>query len=220
MKRPGSEVQDYLKTIFLLQQREGNATTSAIAQALSVTPASVTGMVKRLASRGLVRHVPYQGVALTNTGERIALEVVRHHRILELFLMETLGYSWDEVHEEADRLEHAISEDFEDRVARRLGQPVIDPHGDPIPAKGGGLPSVPQQRLSELPVGGKARIVRVNDTDPALLRFAARLGLRPRARVTLVEAEPFGGSLRVRVGRMDRSVGRALADQVFVTPSG
>ncbi|MGH2604966.1 MAG: metal-dependent transcriptional regulator [Anaerolineales bacterium] len=220
MDRPGSEVQDYLKTIYLLRQREGRATTSAIAQALSVTPASVTGMVKRLAGRGLVRHVPYQGVALTGSGERIALEVVRHHRILELFLMESLGYSWDEVHEEADRLEHVISEDFEDRMARRLGHPAVDPHGDPIPAKGGRLPSVPERRLSELPVGRRARIVRVNDTDPALLRFAASLGLRPRARVTLLEAEPFGGSLRVRVGGVDRSVGRALADQVFVTASG
>lgn len=220
MNRPGSEVQDYLKTIYLLRQREGRATTSAIAQALSVTPASVTGMVKRLAGRGLVRHVPYQGVALTNSGERIALEVVRHHRILELFLMKSLGYSWDEVHEEADRLEHVISEDFEDRMARRLGHPAIDPHGDPIPAKSGRLPSVPERRLSELPVGRKARILRINDTDPALLRFAASLGLRPRARVTLMEAEPFGGSLRVRVGRVDRSVGRTLADQIFVTASG
>jgi len=214
------QVEDYLKTIYLLQQRAGEASTNAIAETLSVKPASVTGMVKKLAEMKLVRHAPYQGVALTAAGEKIALEVVRHHRLIELFLIETLGYTWDEVHAEADRLEHVISEDFEDRVARRLGDPAIDPHGDPIPAKDGSVAAVEQQSLVELERGQSAMIVRVSDANPEALRYAAGLGLRPQARVTLVDAEPFGGSLRVRVENAVRSVGRDLARQVYVAMEG
>ncbi len=214
------QVEDYLKTIYLLQQRAGGASTNAIAETLSVKPASVTGMVKKLAEMKLVRHAPYQGVTLTAAGEKIALEVVRHHRLIELFLIETLGYTWDEVHQEADRLEHVISEDFEDRVARRLGDPAIDPHGDPIPAKDGSVADVEQQSLIELETGQSAMVVRVSDADPEALRYAAGLGLRPQARVTLVDAEPFGGSLRVRVENAVRSVGRDLARQVYVAVEG
>src|SRR3990172_2634452 len=210
------KVEDYLKTIYLLQQRAGEASTNAIAETLSVKPASVTGMVKKLAEMKLVRHAPYQGVTLTAAGAKIALEVVRHHRLIELFLIETLGYTWDEVHQEADRLEHVISEDFEDRVARRLGDPAIDPHGDPIPAKDGSVAAVEQQSLVELETGQSAMVVRVSDANPEALRYAAGLGLRPQARVTLVDAEPFGGSLRVRVENAVRSVGRDLARQVYV----
>jgi len=214
------QVEDYLKTIYLLQQRAGGANTNAIAETLSVKPASVTGMVKKLAEMKLVRHAPYQGVTLTAAGEKIALEVVRHHRLIELFLIETLGYTWDEVHTEADRLEHVISEDFEDRVARRLGDPAIDPHGDPIPAKDGSVAAVEQQSLIELETGQSAMVVRVSDADPEALRYAAGLGLRPQARVTLVDAEPFGGSLRVRIENAVRSVGRDLARQVYVAVEG
>ena len=214
------QVEDYLKTIYLLQQRAGEASTNAIAETLSVKPASVTGMVKKLAEMKLVRHAPYQGVTLTAAGEKIALEVVRHHRLIELFLIETLGYTWDEVHQEADRLEHVISEDFEDRVARRLGDPAIDPHGDPIPAKDGSVAAVEQQSLVELETGQSAMVVRVSDADPEALRYAAGLGLRPQARVTLVDAEPFGGSLRVRIENAVRSVGRDLARQVYVAVEG
>ncbi|HET7089247.1 MAG TPA: metal-dependent transcriptional regulator [Anaerolineae bacterium] len=214
------QVEDYLKTIYLLQQRAGEASTNAIAETLSVKPASVTGMVKKLAEMKLVRHAPYQGVTLTTAGEKIALEVVRHHRLIELFLMETLGYTWDEVHQEADRLEHVISEDFEERVAARLGNPQIDPHGDPIPAKDGHVTAVEQQSLIELETGQSAMVVRVSDTDPEALRYAAGLGLRPQVRVTLVDAEPFGGSLRVRVENAVRSVGRDLARQVYVAVEG
>jgi DtxR family Mn-dependent transcriptional regulator len=177
-------------------------------------------MVKKLVRRQWARHSPYRGVQLTKTGERAALEVVRHHRLLELFLMETLGYGWDEVHREADQLEHVISEDFEDRVAQRLGHPQTDPHGDPIPTKAGRLPAGKPRRLRELRPGESARIVRVSDSDPGALRFAAQLGLRPRARVTLLETEPYGGSLHVRVDRVEHAVGQGLADCIFVTPAG
>jgi DtxR family Mn-dependent transcriptional regulator len=159
-------------------------------------------------------------VTLTAAGEKIALEVVRHHRLIELFLIETLGYTWDEVHQEADRLEHVISEDFEERVARRLGDPAIDPHGDPIPSKDGSVAAVEQQSLVELETGQSAMVVRVSDANPEALRYAADLGLRPQARVTLVDAEPFGGSLRVRVENAVRSVGRDLARQVYVAVEG
>src|SRR5512136_3130757 len=150
MEKLSPPVEDYLKTVYLLCEREGAASTTGIAAALEVTPASVTGMVKKLAELKLVRHTPYQGVELTKSGEKIALEMVRHHRLLELFLAEALGYSWDEVHAEADVLEHVISEEFEDRIAARLGNPLVDPHGDPIPAKDGTIASVEQQSLLDL----------------------------------------------------------------------
>jgi DtxR family Mn-dependent transcriptional regulator len=225
MNQLSAPAQDYLKTIYLLEGQPGGASTNAIAHALSVRPASVTGMLKKLADLKLVRYTPYQNAGLTRRGERIALEVVRHHRLLEVFLVETLGYTWDEVHVEADRLEHAISEDFEDRLAARLGDPQVDPHGDPIPAKNGRLPPHRQIRLEDLPIGRAAVVARVQDGDTALLRHAADLGLLPERRVTLVGADPYGGSLKVRVEGAEHSVGPELARRVFVTleatsPSG
>ena len=219
MEKLSPQMQDYLKTIYLLAGQPGGASTTAISQALGVRPASVTGMLKKLAELRLVRHIPYQGARLTRRGERIALEVVRHHRLLEVFLVETMGYTWDEVHAEADRLEHAISEDFEDRLSARLGDPKIDPHGDPIPAKDGTLPASRPLRLSHLAIGQTARVSRVQDGDPALLRHAAELGLIPSAHVEMLETDPFGGSLRLRVEGVERSVGPELARQVYVTPS-
>jgi DtxR family Mn-dependent transcriptional regulator len=218
MEKLSPPMEDYLKAIYLIQEREGpGVTTTAIAHALSITPASVTGMIKKLAELKLVRHTPYQGVQLTKAGEKMALEVVRHHRLLELFLTEALGYSWDEVHAEADVLEHAISEDFEDRVAARLGNPLIDPHGDPIPAKDGTIALVKQQALLDLQPGQSAQIVRVGDGRPEALRYLAEVGLRPAVRVTLIAAEPFGGSLRLKVGKTECSIGRELAAYIFVT---
>jgi DtxR family Mn-dependent transcriptional regulator len=217
MEKLSQPMEDYLKTIYLLQQSRGKGvSTNAIAAALSITPASVTGMIKKLAELKLVRHMPYQGVELTKAGEKIALEVVRHHRLLELFLTEALGYTWDEVHAEADELEHVISEAFEDRIAARLGDPRVDPHGDPIPAKDGTIVIVRQQSLVDLKPGESARICRVSDANPEMLRYAAGLGLTPQARVTLIDAEPFGGSLRIKVGRVEHSIGRELAAQIFV----
>ena len=218
MEKLSPPTEDYLKAIYLIQEREGKGvSTTALAAALQVTPASVTGMIKKLAELKLVRHTPYQGVELTKTGEKMALEVVRHHRLLELFLTEALGYPWDEVHAEADALEHVISEDFEDRVAARLGNPVVDPHGDPIPAKDGSMAEVKEQALLDMQAGESAQVTRVSDSNSDMLRHAASLGLRPQARITLIAAEPFGGSLRVKIGKTEKSIGRELAAQVFVT---
>jgi DtxR family transcriptional regulator, Mn-dependent transcriptional regulator len=217
MDKLSPPMEDYLKAVYMIHERDAAVTTTAIATALSVTPASVTGMIKKLAELKLLRHTPYQGVELTKAGEKIALEIVRHHRLLELFLSEALGYSWDEVHAEADILEHVISEDFEERVAARLGNPLIDPHGHPIPAKDGSIRAVAEQALLQLSPGQSAVITRVSDRDSEMLRYAAELGLRPAVRVTLIVAEPFGGSLRIRIGKTERAIGRELAAQIFVT---
>ena len=218
MIKLSQQMEDYLKTIYLLQEKDpAGVSTNAIAAALAVTAASVTGMVKKLTELKLVRHAPYQGVELTKMGEKVALEILRHHRLLELFLTEALGYSWDQVHAEADKLEHIISEEFEDRIAKQLGNPVVDPHGDPIPGKDGTMVAVQQHSLIDLTEGQSALITRVTDGNPELLRFAAALGLRPQTRITLIEAEPFGGSLRVLVGKTEQSIGRELAAQIFVS---
>ncbi len=212
--------EDYLKTIYQLRERGGAASTTAIAAALGVTPASVTGMIKKLAELKLVRHAPYQGVELTRSGEKIALEIVRHHRLLELFLMEALGYTWDEVHAEADVLEHVISEEFEARRAARLGYPSVDPHGDPIPDEDGRITALKERALLAMQPGESAQITHLNDTNSEMLRYAANLGLTPTTRLTLVKAEPFGGSLRVKIGKTEKSIGRELAAQIFVTDKG
>jgi DtxR family transcriptional regulator, Mn-dependent transcriptional regulator len=217
MEKLSPPIEDYLKTVYLLHERAGEATTTGIAAALEVTPASVTGMIKKLAELKLVRHMPYQGVELTKSGEKIALEMVRHHRLLELFLFEALGYAWDEVHAEADALEHVISEEFEDRIAARLGNPVVDPHGDPIPAKDGTIVAVKERALLAMQVGESAQITHLSDTHSEMLRYAASLGLTPTTRLTLVEVEPFGGSLRVKIGKAEKAIGRELAAQIFVT---
>jgi DtxR family transcriptional regulator, Mn-dependent transcriptional regulator len=217
MEKLSPPIEDYLKTIYQLREREGAASTTGIAAALEVTPASVTGMIKKLAELKLVRHTPYQGVELTRSGEKIALEMVRHHRLLELFLMEALGYTWDEVHAEADALEHVISEEFEERMAARLGYPTVDPHGDPIPNKDGSFTAVKERALLAMRPGESAQITHLDDTNSEMLRYAASLGLTPMTRLTLIEAEPFGGSLRVKIGKAEKSIGRELAAQIFVT---
>jgi DtxR family Mn-dependent transcriptional regulator len=217
MEKFSPPIEDYLKTIYMLREREGAATTTGIAAVLEVTPASVTGMIKKLAELKLVRHTPYQGVELTKSGEKIALEMVRHHRLLELFLVEALGFAWDEVHAEADALEHVISEEFEERIAARLGQPTVDPHGDPIPAKDGTIVAVKERALLAMQVGESAQITHLSDTHSEMLRYAASLGLTPTTRLTLIEVEPFGGSLRVKIGKAEKAIGRELAAQIFVT---
>jgi DtxR family Mn-dependent transcriptional regulator len=217
MEKLSPPIEDYLKTVYLLHEREGAATTTGIAAALEVTPASVTGMIKKLAELKLVRHMPYQGVELTKSGEKIALEMVRHHRLLELFLIEVLGYTWDEVHAEADVLEHVISEEFEERMAARLGYPTVDPHGDPIPSKDGTIASVKERALLAMQAGESAQITHINDTNSEMLRYAASLGLTPTTRLTLLEVEPFGGSLRLKIGKAEKAIGRELAAQIFVS---
>lgn len=212
--------EDYLKAIHKLRGRNDKVTNSALAEELRVTPPSVTSMIKQLAQLQLVRHLPYQGVELTEAGERIALEVVRHHRLVELYLAEFLGYPWDRVHEEADRLEHVISPELEARMAEKLGNPTADPHGDPIPTREGELVEPPHCSLSEADPGARVSVRRVSDSDPEKLRYLAELGLVPNADVEVVSVEPFGGPLVVRVGEVQRVLGRELARTIRVSPLG
>lgn len=215
-------MQDYLKAVYYLRDESGVTTVQSLAAELRVSSPSVTNMVKRLAALGLLRHLPYQGVALTDAGERVAVEVMRHHRLLEQFLVESLGYGWDEVHAEAERLEHHISEEMEAKIAATLGHPERDPHGDLIPNEDGFLPDVFERRLSELEPGEQATICRVPDRDPARLRYLAELGLTPGAAVKLLDVQPFGGPLYLRVGEAggpatsEHHVGLELARSIFV----
>ena len=212
-------MEDYLKVIYRLSEDGKRATTQAIAERLSVAAPSVTGMIKRLAELKLVEHERYRSVALTAAGEKAALEIVRHHRLLELYLAEALGYSWDEVHDEAERLEHTISEEFEARIDRALGYPTTDPHGDPIPSASGAIQTVPDDRLSALEPGEQATISRVSDTSPDKLRYLGTMGLYPDTVVSVVERQPFGGPLLVRVGDTDHYVGAELADTIHIERS-
>ena len=210
-------VEDYLKTIYVLQQELPAVTTTAIAERLEFAAPSVTNMLKKLADLHLVHYTPYQGVELTTAGEKIALEVIRHHRLLELYLIEALGYSWDQVHDEADRLEHVISEQFEERIDIALGRPTLDPHGDPIPGKDGSLPLTEEARLVDMEVGQSAVIARVAG-GADVLRYVASLGLLPQVTVRLLDRAPFNGPLTVQVGEEKHALGREAAGYIFVTP--
>ena len=215
--QPSESVQDYLKAIYSLAQSGGEVTTSAIADRLGVAPASVTAMIKRLSAGGQVRYERYRGVQLTERGKALALEVIRHHRLIESYLHESLGVPWDEVHDEAEILEHAISESLEDRIADFLGDPTHDPHGDPIPPKRGRHHEVRHASLEDCQIGG-ATIQRVSDRDPAALRYLGEIGLRPGTLITIEEKSPFGGPVWIKVGRRRHAIGRELANAIFVAP--
>lgn len=210
-------MEDYLKTIFQLHQEQETVTTQAIAERMGVQSPSVTNMAKRLADLNLLTHTPYRGVTLTATGRKTALEVIRHHRLLELYLADALGYPWDEVHDEAERLEHTISEEFEARIDRALGYPTIDPHGDPIPTFEGEIESLRGLLLSDLQEGEVGTVERVSDRQPEVLRYLGSLGLYPSAEVQVTERFPFDGPLRVQVGDSEHILGRELAQSVHVT---
>lgn len=209
-------VEDYLKAICVLQRVGGSVPTSALAQRLRRTPASVTNMVKGLAEQGLVEHTPYYGVRLTSEGERAALRIIRRHRVIELYLICQLGYSWDRVHAEAERLEHAASDELVDRMARVLGNPEIDPHGGAIPTAEGEWEERSYPGLDEMAAGQEGVVRQVSDSDPEGLRYLAELGLFPSTAITVLEQSPYGGSVRVLVGGEERVVGRALAERVRV----
>ncbi|HZO35731.1 MAG TPA: metal-dependent transcriptional regulator [Solirubrobacteraceae bacterium] len=210
--RPSEAIEDYAKAIYALSRRgDGTVTTNALAERLAVTPASVSAMVKRLAERGLAEHVPYRGVALTADGERVALEVMRHHRLLELYLAEHLGVPWDRVHEEAEALEHVISEDLEARIAAKLGNPTHDPHGDPIPDADLVIDEGETASLAELHPGQSGRFVRVSDADPEMLRYLDGRGVRLGDRLEVVDRQPFDGPLTVRLGGAEQVLGGGLA---------
>lgn len=212
--------EDYLKVIYNLETEYGRATTNQIAERMGVTPASVTGMLQKMAASEppLVEYQKHRGVVLTPQGESVALEIIRHHRLLELFLQEALGYSWDEVHSEADRLEHVISEEFEERMAQILGDPSHDPHGEPIPTRDFRLPTQSAVRLSDLRPGQQAVIERIDSPNPKLLRYLGEIGVRPGVQVDILDYSAFDENLTLLVeGQNDPIVlGRRVTEQIFV----
>lgn len=211
-------IEDYLKSIYELTLAEERASTNQIAERMGVTPASVTGMLKRLATNDppLLEYQKHHGVVLTAEGEKVALEMIRHHRLLELFLHETLGYPWDEVHAEADRLEHVISEVFEERIAQALGDPNHDPHGDPIPTRDLILPQMSWARLDMLREGQQAIVQRVDNETPELLRYLSSIGVIPGIHLEVVSFSEFDGNLHLRVGETVLVLGPGVTQQIYV----
>lgn len=211
--------QDYLKAIYKLQPEECPVPTMAIAERLNLSSAAVSKMVKHLAAQGLVEHSRYYGVALTAAGEKIALEVIRHHRLVELYLVKALGVPWDRVDGEAEVLEHVLSEELEERIAAVLGNPTHDPHGDPIPRLDGSLEDQPHRRLADVSPGTHALVLRVPDRDPQLLRYFGEIGLVPEADVHVVRREPFDGPMHLRLdgSQTEYVIGRDIAERVSVS---
>ena len=211
-------VEDYLKTIYKLQE-EGTVSMSEIARALDLSSASVTNMAKRLSDMGLAKYQSYKGVVLTEAGNKVALETIRHHRLLELYLQEVMGYSWDKLHAEAEQLEHYISEEFEARIDEMLNHPTHDPHGHPIPTPEGKVADMPIQTLSQTPPGQTVTVRHVSDSDADLLKYLEELGLLPGAPIEVLEKAPFNGPLTVRAGSEEQIVGVEVASNVFIEPA-
>ncbi|MEQ8523727.1 metal-dependent transcriptional regulator [Gracilimonas sp.] len=210
-------VEDYLKAIYVLQSEGEATTTTNIANALDVSSASVTNMLKRLAKMNLLEYESYKGAKLTSAGNKIALEILRHHRLLELYLKEVMGYSWDEVHDEAEKLEHHISEQFEDRIAELLNHPTHDPHGDPIPSKDGVMPTMAQLSISDAKENTAYIIGRVKDQDPELLRYLEKIGVLPGSKIEVMEKAPFSGPVKIRLeGKVEQMLGQAVASEVYL----
>lgn len=212
-------VEDYLKTIYDLSEGEA-ASTSAIADRLGLAPGSVTGMLKRLSDQGLVEHVPYHGARLTPAGSERAIDLIRRHRIVEMFLVQVLGYTWDRVHDEAERLEHVVSDELIERMASVLGSPSFDPHGAPIPTVGKTFVERRYPSLNDIAVGGSAVLRRVRDEDPDVLRYLAELELLPGVEITVAERGPFNGPLFIEVGKNTCIVSAQVAGSLFVEPTG
>lgn len=214
-------VEDYLKAIYQLTEREPDAATSDIAQRLGVAPASVTGMVKRMTESGLLEHEPYRGARLTAPGRQAALAVVRRHRIIEAYLINTLGYDWANVHDEAERLEHAVSDELIERMAGALGGPRYDPHGAPIPSKDGVIEQPAYLRLADVDAGVRVTLRLVGDDDSERLRYLKGIGLVPMVEMQVLDKQPFGGPITLRIGTTDtrdRVIGSELASSLFVEP--
>jgi DtxR family Mn-dependent transcriptional regulator len=212
--------EDYLKAIYVLASEEGKVTNSSLANHLEVTPASTTHMVKRLAELELVDYEPYQDITLTAAGNRVALEVLRHHRLLELYLHTKLNLPWDQVHDEAERLEHVISEALEDAIAAALGDPTVDPHGDPIPTKDGRIEPVPGVPLVLAELDVPYRLVRVLPQDNERLVYLASLGLIPGVRITVRRRTPFAGPLLIDVAGAQHPLAHEMAERLIAVPAG
>jgi DtxR family Mn-dependent transcriptional regulator len=212
-----SAVEDYLKAVYALETRlEGPVPTNALAERLGLTPGSVSGMLRRLDELGLLEHERYRGVRLTAEGRRVALRTLRNHRLLELLLVEMLDVPWDLVHEEAELLEHVLSDELAERIAAKLGDPVVDPHGDPIPGRDLALTEQETRGLDEVDVGETVTFVRVSDSDPAMLRYLAERGIVPGVTLKVAGRQPFGGPLSVRVAGTEHHLGGQLAGAMRV----
>jgi DtxR family Mn-dependent transcriptional regulator len=211
-------VEDYLKAIYTIGKGTGAAATNDIAQRLALAPASVSGMVRRLADQGLLAYERYHGVKLTETGRRAALRTLRRHRVIEAYLAQALGYPWDRVHAEAERLEHAASDELVDRMAVAIGEPKVDPHGAPIPTRDGAVDETEHTSLVDLAIGVPGIVVRVADEDPAMLRYLAELSVVPGKRITVKARAPYGGPITLAMGRQELSIGPALAAHVLTAP--
>lgn len=209
-------VEDYLKSIYKLQEGGGRVSTSSLSEWLGVSAPSVTEMIKKLADEGILTYAPYKGVELTAEGRKRALKILRRHRLWELFLVEVLKYPWHEIHDEADRLEHFTSEKLERRLDEALGFPRTDPHGDVIPKTDGSIEPVEYRSLSEVESGETVTVARVNDASSQVLQYASRLGIGLKRRIKVKEHIEFDGSLRVEIGRKEQFVSAKLAENIFV----
>src|SRR4030088_160723 len=217
MDQISPRVEDSAKAVYALEARAGGAvSTTDLAERLGVTAGSVSAMVRKLAELGLVDHEPYRGVRLTENGREVALEVLRHHRLLELFLAQELGMSWDRVHAEAEVLEHVLSEDLEQLIAARLGHPTLDPHGDPIPTNEFEIDEGEAHSLDELSSGAAGRFVRVSDSDPEMLRYLAGQGIALSDHLEVTGSQPLGGPLSVRLGNRELALGGELASAMRI----
>ena len=209
-------VEDYLKVIYVLESEGAGATTTTIAEMMEVSSASVTNMLKRLAGLNLIEHKSYKGAKLTDTGIKIALEILRHHRLLELYLKEIMGYGWDEVHDEAEKLEHHISEQFEDKIAELLNHPTHDPHGDPIPTKDGVMPEMASLPLAMANISEQYIVGRVKDQNPKFLRYLEKIGIILGVKITIIEKTPFNGPIHVKLEDKEKTIGFSIAKQIYL----
>jgi DtxR family Mn-dependent transcriptional regulator len=213
---PSPSVEDYIKAIYKAHAESGNVATLELAERLGVSAPAVSKMMRRLSELKLITHTPYQGVKLTRAGEKLALEIIRHHRLIELYLVEAMGFSWDSVHEEAERLEHHISEEFEDRIDQLLGHPTACPHGDPIPTRAGTIARTSNRSLAHQRSPARLIVRRVSDEDANLLRHLQEVGVTPGTAIEFVTQEPFDGPLVLRVGDKLVRLTAHAAREVFV----
>ena len=216
---PSENVENYLKSIYTLQTKEGRVTTSSLSERLQVSAASVSEMIKKLADEGSVHHTPYKGVALTDEGRKRAIKIVRRHRLWEVFLVEVLNYEWDEIHEEAERLEHITSDKLEQRLDAALGYPATDPHGDVIPTREGKVIQFGHRSLGSLNVGDRCIVSRVSDSSPDVLKYAMKLGITLRKNIVVKEKIDFDSSMRVEVDGKEHFISGKLAQHIFVEPA-
>jgi DtxR family Mn-dependent transcriptional regulator len=213
---PSEQIENYLKNIYKIQSVEGKVSTSSLSEKLQISPASVSEMVKKLADEGSLTHTPYKGVELTESGKRTALKIVRKHRLWEMFLVEVLHFGWDEIDKEAEKFEHIMSDKMEDKIDEVLGFPSVDPHGDPIPTKGGTVKNVRSFALAEVVEGSNVRVVRVNDGNAELLQYASSIGLSLNKKFAVKQRMKFDNSLIIKIGSKELTISATLAENIFV----